>query len=239
MIIGGVLFAILVCFYKQTVSEFKFNQIEWTQKEHLLSLFSEKLPLIIRNIPPASFWTHTDIKLRDCFNSIPVFKNISLVEWIDNSSCLSICPWTNTIAEHIASISGISIWSTKWIQPHIPYHYWLFPRYYCWAGNIGLQKTTAVWTCLFSVDSEIIVSIIPQSFQEYLPVNWKGSFPALLTSKDTPFISELNYIDIILRPGSCIFIPAHWFVAWVASSTSEKCAMTCTIQYHSPISVLF
>ena len=56
-------------------------------------------------------------------------------------------------------------------------------------------------------------------------------------TKNTPFVSDLKFIDIILRPGNCIFMPAHWFVSWTTNTTT-KTPMVCTISYHTPISYM-
>ena len=224
---------ILYFFYKQSKSEFRINQLEWAQKENIAPLLSEHLPIVLRNIPSANFWTHTDVQQRSCF-ALPIFKEIGLTEWITQSNSSSICPWKDPQAEQIASISGIHVWATKWITPLIPLSsFWMFPIYQCWAGVVGLRKLHSHWTCIFPVEGEINITIIPQSVHSYLPLAWEGCIPSELTNKDTPFVADLTYIDIILRPGTCTFIPAHWFVSW-KSNTSVP--MVCTISYHSPIS---
>ena len=185
---------ILTFFYKQAVCEFRINQIEWSQVENLSTLLTENVPVVIRSIPSATFWTHEDVLARSCFKDIPIFQETSLTDWISSSTPDSICPWKYQQAETIANVSGINIWANKWINPHITrFKFWMFPKYNCWAGNI---------------------------------------------TKDTPFVADLKFIDIILRPGNCIFMPAHWFVSWTTTPTSNKTPMVCTISYHTPISLL-
>ena len=225
-------------FYKQAICEFRINQIEWSQVENLSTLLTENVPVVIRSIPSATFWTHEDVLARSCFKDIPIFQETSLTDWISSSTPDSICPWKYQQAETIANVSGINIWANKWINPHITrFKFWMFPKYNCWAGNIGLRKNFA-WTCFFPVDGEIIFTIMPENNQTSLPANWIDCFPANLTTKDTPFVADLKFIDIILRPGNCIFMPAHWFVSWTTTPNSNKTPMVCTISYHTPISLL-
>ena len=233
----GMLFIILLFFYKQAICEFRINQIEWSQKDTILSLLTEKVPIVMRSIPPATFWTHEDVVSRNCFKDIPIFRETSLTDWISSSTSDSLCPWTYSQAEIIANVSGIHIWATKINQLMIRLKYWMFPKYHCWAGNIGLRRTFATWTCFFPVDGEIIFTIMPENIQSFLPSNWMNCFPANLTTKDTPFVSDLKFMDIILRPGNCIFMPAHWFVSWTTKTTT-KTPMVCTISYHTPISYM-
>lgn len=239
-----ILFLILTFFYKQAICEFRINQIEWSQKDNIPSLLNEKVPFVLRSIPSATFWTHDDILARPCFKDIPIFQETTLTDWVSTSNINSICPWKYSQAEIIAAISGINIWANRWINPFIIsslLKFWMFPRYHCWAGNIGLRKTFATWTCLFPVDGEITLTIMSETVEAYLPAKWIGCFPANLTINDTPFVGDLKFIDIILRPGSCIFMPAHWFISWtshVTDSSPNKTPMVCSISYHTPISLL-
>lgn len=241
ILIFVILFLILTFFYKQAVCEFRINQIEWSQKDNLTPLLNEKVPLVIRSIPSATFWTHGDVAVRPCFKDIPIFRETNLVDWVNASTPDSICPWKYSQAETIGSVSGINIWAQKWMNSMIinPFlKFWMRPKYHCWAGNVGLRKLFATWTCLFPVDGEIVVTIMSENMETSLPANWVGCFPYSLTVKDTPFVGDLKFIDIILRPGNCLFMPAHWFVSWTGTEKSDRTPMACTISYHTPISLL-
>jgi hypothetical protein len=241
ILIISVLFLILTFFYKQAICDFRINQMEWTQHDQLIELLGEKVPLVIRSIPSATFWTHDDVKGRPCFTELPIFKDVSLQQWLSTATSSSICPWKYTQAEIIADASGISIWAQKWMNPVIIptlLKLWMFPRYHCWAGNVGLRKTFATWTCIFPVDGDMMVTIMPESMETSLPASWVDCIPSQLTTKDTPFVNDLKFIDIILRPGHCLFMPAHWFVSWTSAVDAVKPVMTCTISYHTPISYL-
>jgi hypothetical protein len=241
ILISLVFFLILTFFYKQAICEFRINQLEWTQRENLLSLIGEKIPTVLRSIPPATFWTHEDVTARSCFKNIPIFKETSLTDWISTATPDSICPWKYNQAETIAKAAAFDVWATKWLNPIVinPFlKFWLFPKYHCWAGNVGLRRTYATWTCIFPVDGEIVLTIMPENIESFLPINWVNRFPTNFTIKDTPFVADLKFIDIILRPGNCLFMPPHWFVSWVAAEECQKVPMVCTISYHTPISLL-
>lgn len=241
ILIFCVIVLILTFFYKQAVCEFRINQIEWSQKDKLHGLLQEKIPLVVRGLPPATFWTHDDINARPCYGNIPIFQDLELSDWIKTSTPNTNCPWDYTQAEIIAAPSGLPIWANKWLNNLMIkslMKFWIRPSYHCWAGNVGLRKTIATWTCLFPVDGEITVSIMPENIESALPKPWKGCFPSQLTARDTPFIGDLKFIDIILRPGNCIIMPAHWFWSWSSCDTNVATPLTCTISYHSPVSAL-
>ena len=115
------------------------------------------------------------------------------------------------------------------------HRFWTLPRYHCWAGNRGLHKTVA-WT-LFITDSQLSVTIMPESMESFLPAQWLNQFPTEFTQKDTPFVTDLKYIDIVLRPGTALFIPPHWFVSYTGT-TDLSVPLVSTISYHTPISYL-
>jgi hypothetical protein len=254
ILITSILFLILTFFYKQAICEFRINQIEWSQKSHIPKLLGEKLPLVVRSIPNSTCWTQSDVLLKR-YDHVPVFHEMSVSEWIssisdtvisDNGTVVSgttnvVCPWRYSQAEHLASISGIAVWAAKWINPSVVgwHRFWTLPRYHCWAGNRGLHKTVA-WT-LFITDSELSVTIMPESMESFLPAQWLNRFPTDFTQKDTPFVTDLKYIDILLRPGTALFIPPHWFVCYTGTmdtDTDKSVPMACTISYHTPISYL-
>ena len=255
ILITSIIFLILTFFYKQAICEFRINQIEWSQKSHIPKLLGEKLPLVVRSIPSSTCWTQSDIQTKR-YDSIPVFHEMPISEWISNvfstvvsntstvvsstvvsSTVVSstiVCPWRYSQAERIASVSGIAVWAAKWINPTVIgwHRFWTLPRYHCWAGNRGLHKTVA-WT-LFITDSELSITIMPESMESFLPAQWLNRFPTEFTQKDTPFVTDLKYIDIVLRPGTALFIPPHWFVSYVG----DLLPLVSTISYHTPISYL-
>jgi len=241
ILIFSVLFLILTFFYKQAICEFRINQMEWSQTDELNQLLSEKVPLVIRSIPTTNVWSFQDIVNRPCFDNIPIFKEMGLKEWIIQSEISVNCPWKYIQAENIASISGISVWANQWIRPkfiHPLLSYWMIPKYYCWAGNFGLHKTFATWTILFPIDTEIVVTIMSENIESFLPTHWMNTFPSQLTNKDTPFIKDIKFIDIIVRPGTCLVMPPHWFISWTSHSNATQLPLVCMISYHTPISLL-
>jgi len=233
-----ILIVILTLFYKQSHSEFRINQIEWKQRDQLQSLLHEKLPCVLRSLPKALFWTHQDVLSRSCYHKIPVFKETSLPTWISTTKDIIECPWNRSQAKQIASYTGIHVFANT-LHPHIfpPYlSWWIYHQYYCWAGNKGLHKTIAgLTTCIFPVDGEIILSFMPNIMEPFLPYSWQNTFPSQYTIKDTPFITDLKFMDIIIRPGTCVFIPPHWFISW---TSSQILPMVCTISYETPPSLL-
>lgn len=241
LLVFGVIFIILTFFYKQAICEFRINQLEWTQRENIHALLHEKVPLVVRGLPSATIWTHEDVMTRSCYQDLPIFQETNLQDWIATTNSQTVCPWKDTQAERIGTTCGISIWAKKWIEHAMvkPFlRIWMSPIYHCWSGRVGLRRLFATWTVILPVDESIVVSILPENVESALPASWVGCFPSELTLKDTPFLSDIKYIDIVVRPGNALIMPPHWYVSWVEGKESTKAPMVCTLSYHTPISRL-
>lgn len=247
--VGLLIFMILTFFYKQAIHDFRINQVNRSQKESFTDLWKEHVPLVIREWPKIKIWTYDDVMTRSCYSNLALFKEKTLVEWLKEIYLRvdSVCPWRYEEAERIAMVSGIQIWEKKNVQSIIEdgllkwgRGWWNRVKYYAWAGNRGLHRTYAVWTCILPVEEEIVVTIFPERMESYLPVNWRGSFLLDWTNRDTPFVDEIKYMDIVVRPETMLCLPPHWFVSWrrkVDAESSGRIPMVYTIAYHSPISL--
>ena len=102
----------------------------------------------------------------------------------------------------------------------------------------SVDKYIDHFTRMCEIDTEIIVTIMSENMESFLPTNWINTFPSQLTNKDTPFINDIKFIDIIVRPGTCLVMPPHWFISWTSNSNSTQLPMVCMISYHTPISLL-
>jgi hypothetical protein len=229
-------FMIFTFFYKQAIHEFRINQVNASQKDAILELWKERVPLIVRGLPKNPLWTREDVLERSCYQSINIFTDYSFVDWIKSGSSSTICPWEYEQAQNIASLSGIGIWAKQHVEPLLS-AWFLFPRYESWAGSVGLHKTYATWTCILPVEGDIRVTIFPETMETYLPATWRRSFPTEWTKSDTPFVGDIKYMDIVVRAGTCLFMPPHWFVSWISTEESTVMPMVFTISYHSPISL--
>lgn len=237
---------ILIFFYKQGTHEFRINQANASQKSALVELWKERVPLVIRELPRMSLWTHEDVIERPCYEQLPLFREQSLAGWIrsmsntnDGNNTIE-CPWYSEQAEKIAGVTGIPIWAKQHLQPLLGsgLNSWKIPRYHAWAGRYGVQRTYASWTCILPVEGDIVVTVFPETMETYMPVGWRGTYPSEWTKRDSPFVNDIKYIDIVVRPGTCLFLPPHWFMSWSAVPSSDILPMVYTVSYHSPVSLL-
>ena len=183
--------------------------------------------------------------MRSVYNIVPIFETESLVDWLSKSDPSTLCPWGLEHARLLGSrnISGLEHWTERALNPLLysgnPLtKWWLRPYNACWAGNRGLWKSVAPWTAIFVSQGAIVCTVMTEAVENSLPDHWRGTFPDMLTAYDTPFVGDLKFVDIVLRPGSLMFLPAHWFISWKSldEGGDSVCPMVCTVEYHSIVS---
>ena len=76
-------------------------------------------------------------------------------------------------------------------------------------GGIGMQRATAIMTFFLPVEGTYTISLVNPKSESFLPTDWKYRYPRTLTINDSPLVTEIKYIDIILRPGTMICIPTQ------------------------------
>jgi len=243
LLVGVIVFSILVFFHTRANYEFHINQIRWNQRDKLSELLSEKSPIVVQDVPLIAFWTQQDVMMRPVYNSVPVFTEESISQWLMRSDKSVACPWSYDHANLLGQAAGLDIWAERTLNPLLQsnplWSVWYRPEVSCWAGERGLWQATAPWTALFVSEGAIQVSLLPGSLKKSLPPIWKDTVhPSKLTVYDTPFAADLKFMDIILRPGHCLFVPSHWFVSWLTREDTISPPMICSVEYHNPVSLL-
>ena len=107
ILIFGIIYIILWLFYKDSVSEFRINQVEWGKRGNITSLLSEKSPIVVRGIHPIHVWTYEDVMNRDVYNKVPIFAGKKVSDWIQDVRNIEgiECPWEVAHARMLGDIS--------------------------------------------------------------------------------------------------------------------------------------
>ncbi len=226
----GILFFLGAVFYKQTVQEYKLNQIEWTQIDTLSDLMDEGTPFIIRNAPISPVWNMMDIQSRDAFKE--------LADWATHVKTDALMPWHGHMASHYARLANMDPWIDETWLHHIPFQRRLIPReLQLWVGGRGLYQEHAAWVAVMPTEGSILATVLATKEDKYLPAAWQGRFADSMTQADTPYVSQIKYLDIKLRAGTVLFLPAHWKLSW-QSASEEELPFVCIMHLHTPISKL-
>ncbi len=224
-----------VVYYKQTVQEYKLNQIEWTQRERIPELLEEGTPFVIRSIPNCPVWNRQDITKR------PVFKE--LADWVRAVPATAAIPWNERMATMYGAQAALDPWLEETLVPHLggmwEWMPWLFKReVQTWVGRRGLYVQRAMWSVIFPTDGEVVVTLMSAKEDRYMPAAWEGRFAHEFTAADTPYVGQLKYLDVKLRPGVALFVPAHWRMSWDVEEGATVLPCVCLYNLHTPISRL-
>lgn len=237
-----VLFFLGVIFYKQSVQEFRLNQIEWDQRHQIDALYDERVPVVVRSMPQPPVWTQEDVMIRDFYGSErPLGEKRSLRDIIMSTDGLGT-NWPPAYRQHLWDVTGLALWFDKFWAPVIAgQRGWLagfLPAAgECFYGPRGLEKVTANWQLIVPTEGAIVVSIMTSKYGRYLPAKWRGLYVSKMTKKTVPFVDELKYVDIIVRPGTALWIPSHWFACWEAKDEGMV-PLVAVVNIHTPISYL-
>ena len=242
MILEGFLFiilciAILVFFYKQAVTEFRLAQTAELDKTP--TLLQEKIPIVVQPFAiPSHLWTIKEILARPTLGNVIVPEYQMSLNQVA-STPMAVAPWSQTFATNAAIMTGLPVWAEQTLKPVFSRATFIAPIYTyrteVYLGPQGLQKTFGIMTILAVTDGTANVTLLNEQSEPYLPPSWKGKLMSRLTRDEAPLISQIQCIDVVLRPGTCLIIPPHWRYC-----IEEKEETTCSIKItvHHPISLM-
>jgi hypothetical protein len=234
LLVLGVLGVILFFFYRQAVQEFRILQTESLEKA--MPLLQERCPVVVLPAPQPQLWTRADIQQRPTLASTAVNGNM-LKDAIEQPTY----PLRPETATQLAKQIGLPIWIQQSITPTYKHHLWWSPilKTQCEVvlGAQGLRQTYGYSTAIMATDGALAVSLLNQSADAYLPATWKGKRLSQMTRDDAPLLGQIQYVDVVLRPGSMLLVPAHWKVCW-ETYESDKPALAVWTEYHHPLSYL-
>jgi hypothetical protein len=241
LIIVAVLFFLGAVFYKQSIQEFKINQIEWDQRHQLDALFEERVPVVVRGIPQSPVWTQDDVMQRDFYATERTPNGPPLRDVIMAADGVGAI-WPATYRRHLYDASATAIWFEKVWEPVIQSSRgWLAsflrPIGECYYGPRGLDKVRANWQLIIPTEGAIVVNLMTSRMEQWLPKKWRGLMPSLISKKTVPFADQIKYMDCIVRQGTALWVPAHWYVAWEAKDGGPA-PLVCTVDIHTPISYI-
>jgi hypothetical protein len=226
-----LILAFLVVAYKGAIHEFQILQKDWKPTIDWSALLAEQLPLVIRNVDPTWQaakipWTQKAVAGKTW--PIQLRKDGALFkgrwnEWLTGPPGQP--PLTPDTWREISAIiapplpmwedGGFHRWS--WIPAHIT-----TPLVQIFTNVQPVRRTTAATTLIQATDGAPLTlwlaheGAVPAKVVPAI----KGKDPWSLTADQVPWISEVKFIELRLRPGNAIAIPTHWY--WAAKPEGES-----------------
>lgn len=242
LIILSVLFFINVWFYKQRRESIELLQMEFSNLPALHDLTDEQQPIILRGCPYPHSLTQAKLVQIPRLDNFPLNDSIILKAYregtpvltdgrpilsrdasINFSKELALGTWaTHTLKEFVGEFSGITS----------PFN---SIRASAVLGGIGMRRPTAIYTCIIPTEGTYMISLVNKRSESFLPSAWKYRYPTTLTINDTPLVGEIQFIDVIIRPGTMIAIPAHCIYSMHPKAAFQSAVI---VEIDSPISTL-
>lgn len=233
IIIITILFFIAVLFYKQANEEFEVLQIESERLDELPTMYADKSPIVIQGFQTPFLGTYEELQKRPNILQMAVAPGMSLATLL-SSPALSTFQFKPETASFLSQESGLNVWFEHHLYNLIipSYTKWLYSfKTSLWPNHRGLFKTTAFQTVIMPTQGTAIVSLMLGKVIPYLPKKWQGMSFHSLTAQDTPLLSQIKFMDIKIRRGNILFLPAH-----VVIDISSKDAWCFIAEIHHPIS---
>ena len=237
IIILTVLFFIAVLFYKQANEQFEILQIEASRLSELPTMYADRSPIVISNFQPPVLGTEQELRKRPNILQMAVSREFSLKSLLENPA-LQTFRFNPETAKFLAKESGLQIWFEHHLYKDLlpsSYTTWLYSsRTSLWPHHRGLFKTTAFQTVIMPTQGTARVSLMLGSAIPYLPNKWYNRTFHSLTPQDTPLLNQIKFIEIKLRRGNLLLLPAHLIVD--ITSEGSPAAWSFIGEIHHPIS---
>lgn len=223
LLFGLIIIGVLLVSYKGAVHEFQILQKDWAPNIDWSALLTEQLPIVIRNVCPEwkGVWTRKSTE-RKTWPTLVKSEDGQILrttwnEWVSSAPGEPLFVNGDEIAE------AVKIPIEEWRDGGFRKWSWL-PTQDLRVGVLGpskqsflpVQKTKAAATVIQSTDGAPLQlwlahdGAIPASVSEDIV----GKDPWSLNSEEVPWIDEVKFIEVKLRPGNAIVIPTHWW--WAA-----------------------
>lgn len=235
-----VLGFIAILFYKQANEQFEILQIDAERIQDLPTLYADRSPIVVRDFPVPALGTSEELKKRTHIFKIVVaqgqgVKPITLEEFLENP-IYTITPKT---ARFLSKEAGLQIWFEHSVFKQLlpsPWTSWLYTcKTSLWPHHRGMYKTTAFQTMIMPTQGSVTVSLLLPKMIPYLPTAWEGRKFHSLTAHDTPLLSQIQFMEIKLRKGNILLLPAHVIVD-VDAADKSKIPWIFQADIHHPIS---
>jgi len=238
LIILTIVFFIAVLFYKQANEQFEILQIEAERIHELPTLYADRSPIVINKFQPPALGSEKEMQKRPNILQLTIAPNLTLRTLLASPQRLATFPFTQDTANFLAKESGLSVWFEHHLYDSLlpsSYTKWLYSsKTSLWPNHRGLFKTTAFQTIIMPTQGAASVSLMLGKTIPYLPTRWEGRSFHSLTAQDTPLLNQIKFMEIKLRHGNLLLLPAHMIVD-IRSIESAWCFIA---EIHHPISRL-
>ena len=232
--------------YRSATHEFQILQKDFDDENNWSELLSEELPLVIRGIPKswAGAWSEKATAKKTWQVVVKQEGRRFKTTWANWLTTSGPKPQPQNIQE-IAAVArlehSLSNWGAdgfrrwSWLPAGSPHPYVFGTQDYK-----GVQKTTAEFTAIVATDGAPLELWL--AHEGAIPANVSadlaGKNPWEQTTETIPWIGEVKFIEIKLRPGNALCVPKHWWLAvrHAGGDGAPAAAWWWSAEFQTPIS---
>lgn len=247
LFLGLLVLALCVLAYRGAVHEFQILQKEYSADMEWSEILSEQLPIVIRNLPRSwlGIWSKQKTENKTWLVTVrdPAGKKFRTTwnHWINTPNK----PKPLNMDE-IRDVSKLKTNLQNWYTDGFRRWSWLplvsnpCPEIFSNNEVQGVEKTTAEFKAIVATDGRPLElwlaheGAIPEKVADEL----LGKNPWIQTTNEIPWIGEVKYIEIKLRPGNTVIIPRHWYYAVRQEEGDDGDSWFWTADFHTPVSRL-
>jgi hypothetical protein len=231
ILITLVIVGIALLMYRGAIHEFQINQKDYNEESNWGDLISEKVPLVIRNVPDGlvNNWSLKKTKnkswpvlLSERGSTIRTNWN-NWIQTVINKDTVEKIHKKYKNGERLAQSANLSETVNEWRDSGFNRLVWI-PNGFKTNGVV-LPPIESAFSPLTQVKSDSLLLVCSDGCNMNLWLAHEGSIPSgiekdmlgknpwTLTSENIPWIVDVKYVEIRLKPKQAVIIPSHWYYA--------------------------
>jgi hypothetical protein len=245
-----LIFVLCVFAYRGAVHEFQILQKEYGPEIDWSEVLGEGLPLVVRSLPKSWMggWTHQATKQKSwvVYVRAPDRPNKRLrTTWSEYIQETNTARPVIDNPQEIARVARLPHAFENWTESGFRRWSWLpvgTPTPYVFSDHDiqGVRKTRAEFTAIVATDGAPLE--IWLAHEGAIPENVVDDLlyrdPWTQTTDTIPWINEVRYVEIKLRPGNALLVPKHWYYALRSSGAMDADAWFWVGAVQTPMSWL-
>ena len=227
-----IIFCIIVWHYTQSTSKYSLSQIKEPQIPiSLTTLWEEKNPIIVSEVKSRRIWSSDALKQTRFWGAQPIWQQYE-------TNPPSVQTVERTLQTTWAEILGISRIHSETILRWFDLSPMVFStRTEAHIGPEGLRQLYGWATAIECSDGGARCILLHSGQKSRLPPGWQNLRWSEATVAHHPLWTQVQNIEVILRPGTVLLVPSHWLVA-IEPLEQEKPFWWTRTDLHHPISKL-
>ena len=232
IVILVIILCIAVWYYTQSLSEYSLSQIkEFQIPMQLAGLWDERKPVVVSEVRPQEIWLANSLKQTRFWGAQSAWESY-------DANPESLIPSNHSQQMAWADILGVSQIQRETLLKWFDLSPWVFSvRSEAHLGPEGLRPTFGWATSVSCTQGTARCVLLHSAQKAKLPAGWNGLRWRDATVAHHPLWIQVQFIEVILRPGTTLLVPPHWIMA-IEPDDPKEAIWWVRSDLHHPISAI-